>query len=94
MQADGVTDVVDRTWSENDVVVAWKITTGVDALENNATQIVGGNGKISVRTNEATYINIYNTQGMLIQSTVVDGAMDINIEKGMYIVNRNKVLVY
>ena len=94
MQADGTTDVADRTWAENDVVAAWKLTTGVDAIENNAAQILGGNGKITVRTAEATTINIYNTQGMLIQSTVVEGAMDITLAKGMYIVNRNKVLVH
>ena len=95
MQADGVTDVVDRTWNENDVVEAWaKVWTGVAGVVANDAKVYGSYNAIHVSTTQATTLNIYNAQGMLVTTTMVDGDATISLAPGMYIVNRNKVLVY
>ena len=94
MQADGVTDVVNRTWAENDVVATWKMTTGVENFTSNDTKVYGTNNAICINTTKETSFNIYNAQGMLVKTIVVDGNETINLPAGLYIVNQTKVLVF
>ena len=96
MQADGVTDVVDRTWSESDVVAAWKAIPEDDAVNsilNDNMQVYGANGTLHIAADN-TQVAIYNAQGMLVKTAVVDGNATINLARGLYIVNNKKVLVY
>ncbi|MBQ8565790.1 MAG: T9SS type A sorting domain-containing protein, partial [Bacteroidaceae bacterium] len=88
--------VYNRTWSENDVVAAWKSmgegsVAGVAAAD---VKVYGANGVLCVRAAEEVVLNVYNAQGMLVKALVVEGAADINLAAGMYIVNGTKVLVY
>lgn len=94
MQADGTTDVVNRTWAENDVVATWKMTTSVEGFTSNDTKVYGTNNAICINTTKETSFNIYNAQGMLVKTIVVDGNAIINLPAGLYIVNQNKVLVF
>ena len=94
MQADGTTDVVNRTWAENDVVATWKMTTSVEGFTSNDTKVYGTNNAICINTTKETSFNIYNAQGMLVKTIVVDGNAIINLPAGLYTVNQNKVLVF
>ena len=94
MQADGTTDVVNRTSAENDVVATWKMTTSVEGFTSNDTKVYGTNNAICIHTTKETSFNIYNAQGMLVKTIVVDGNAIINLPAGLYIVNQNKVLVF
>ena len=93
-QADG-NDVANRTWCENDVVVRWKNTwTNVSDIIANSLKVYGVNDAIRVTAAEATTLYIYNAQGQLIMTTLVNGDETIALTQGLYIVNNNKVLVY
>ena len=93
-QADGK-DVANRTWCENDVVVRWKNTwTNVSDIIANSLKVYGVNDAIRVTAAEATTLYIYNAQGQLIMTTLVNGDETIALTQGLYIVNNNKVLVY
>lgn len=87
--------VQDRTYNENDVVVAWKnLWSGVADVTTDALKVYGATGMLCVRTTEDTTLNIYNAQGMLVKAIRVNGNADINLTAGLYIVNGAKVLVY
>lgn len=97
MQADGVTDVADRKWSENDVVEAWKSmpqNNSILTAINNNTHAYGINGAVRISTTQATQVAIYNAQGILVNVVTIDGEKTIELARGMYIVNNKKVLVF
>lgn len=97
MQADGVTDVADRKWSENDVVEAWKSmpqNNSILTAINNNTHAYGINGAVRISTTQATQVAIYNAQGILVDVVTIDGEKTIELARGMYIVNNKKVLVF
>lgn len=84
-----------RTWAENDVVEGWENAwTSVADVEAANVKVFGANDVLSIRTAEETTFNVYNAQGMLVKVVTVDGAADINLAAGLYIVNGAKVLVY
>ena len=84
-----------RTWAESDIVEAWESTwSSVESVEAAGVKVYGANGVLCVRAAEEVTLNVYNAQGMLVKALVVEGAADINLAAGMYIVNGTKVLVY
>ena len=84
-----------RKWAESDVVEAWENTwSNVAGVEVATAQVFGANDVLCIRTAEEATFNIYNAQGMLVKVVTVDGAADINLAGGLYIVNGAKVLVY
>ena len=95
MQVDGVTDVQNRTWSESDVVEAWKnVWSSLSDITANNFVVYGAYNAIYVNTTDEVTLYIYNMQGMLVNTTVASGNMVIGMAPGMYIVNNKRVLVY
>ena len=97
MQADGVTDVADRTWNESDVVAAWKAIPEDDAVNsilNDNLTVYGTKGALHIAANNAAQVAIYNAQGMLVNVVNTDADTTIELARGLYIVNNKKVLVY
>ena len=93
--ADG-NDIADRRWSESDVVEAWKDipNSGLNsAIDSNLT-VYGANGTINITAAQPTQVAIYNAQGVLVALANVNGNTTIELPRGLYIVNGNKVLVY
>ena len=93
--ADG-NDIADRRWSESDVVEAWKDipNSGLNsAIDSNLT-VYGANGTINITAAQPTQVAIYNAQGVLVALANANGNTTIELPRGLYIVNGNKVLVY
>jgi hypothetical protein len=93
--ADG-NDIADRRWSESDVVEAWKDipNSGLNsAIDSNLT-VYGANGTINITAAQPTQVAIYNAQGILVALANANGNTTIELPRGLYIVNGNKVLVY
>ncbi len=65
------------------------------AKDNNYLSITGGKNQISIYTNKAETITVYNMEGLLILSKKIpEGYVTIdNLKPGIYLVNRQKVLV-
>ncbi len=93
MQADGVTDISNRTYNDNDVVAAWKNSSSVAEVETAVVKVYGTNGALVITTAEKASFNIYNAQGMLVKAATVEGTAHINLAAGIYIVNGTKVVV-
>ncbi|MBP3349991.1 MAG: starch-binding protein [Bacteroidaceae bacterium] len=90
-------DSVDRRWSENDVVEAWKAIPedgGVNSTTDNTLSVYGSNGAINIIAAQPTQVAIYNAQGILVVLANANGNTTIELPRGLYIVNGNKVLVY
>ena len=84
-----------RTYSEYDIVNEWQNTwASVKGVENDNVTITGANGMMNIRSSEEVALNIYNAQGMLVKNVTVNGTLNINLNRGLYIVNNTKVLVY
>lgn len=93
--ADG-NDIADRRWCESDVVEAWKDipNSGLNsAIDSNLT-VYGANGTINITAAQPTQVAIYNAQGILVALANANGNTTIELPRGLYIVNGNKVLVY
>ena len=90
-------DSVDRHWSENDFVEAWKAIPengSVNSTIDNLFTVYGTNGAINIIAAQPTQVAIYNAQGILVALANANGNTTIELPCGLYIVNGNKVLVY
>ncbi len=90
-------DSVDRHWSENDFVEAWKAIPengSVNSTIDNLFTVYGTNGAINIIAAQPTQVAIYNAQGILVALANANGNTTIELPGGLYIVNGNKVLVY
>jgi hypothetical protein len=90
------TDVPNRTWSESDVVEAWKDipNSGLNSTIDSNLTVYGANGTINITAAQPTQVAIYNAQGILVALANANGNTTIELPRGLYIVNGNKVLVY
>jgi hypothetical protein len=93
--ADG-NDIADRRWSESDVVEAWKDipNSGLNSAIDSNLIVYGANGTINITAAQPTQVAIYNAQGILVALANANGNTTIELPRGLYIVNGNKVLVY
>ena len=62
------------------------VSTGVESVETEATNIYAVAGGIVVEAAEATAVEVYTIAGTLAKSQVVSGVTTIAMEKGVYIV--------
>ncbi|MEF9924032.1 MAG: carboxypeptidase-like regulatory domain-containing protein [Muribaculaceae bacterium] len=72
-----------------------RLAVGVDNINGNKSEIIGGEGKIFVTVGSSTKVNVYTFSGICIHSeTMSEGANVIdNIAPGFYIVNNKKIVV-
>lgn len=80
-------------------ISSWKlddIATGIETpnLAGNDTRIYGVQGGVVVNTEEPIDVYIYNITGALVKQIKVTGNETIELPKGIYIANKQKVMVY
>ena len=63
-------------------------------LAGNDTRIYGVQGGVVVNTEEPIDVYIYNITGALVKQIKVTGNETIELPKGIYIANKQKVMVY
>lgn len=68
-------------------------TTGIDATTDNALTISTSTNKITISANEPTDVQIVNVNGTTLYKGSIDQVKSFNVQKGVYIVNNQKVLV-
>ena len=65
-----------------------------DRNENSEFKVSGSNGAIEISTDKACDVNVYTTGGALVKAVRVEaGQTSLPVNAGMYIVNKNKVVV-
>ena len=65
-----------------------------DRNENSEFKVSGSNGAIEISTDKACDVKVYTTGGALVKAVRVEaGQTSLPVNAGMYIVNKNKVVV-
>ena len=65
-----------------------------DRNENSEFKVSGSNGSIEISTDKACDVKVYTTGGALVKAVRVEaGQTSLPVNAGMYIVNKNKVVV-
>ena len=70
--------------------------TGIEETESvveNTSNIALKQGGIVVETAVPCEVRVYNVAGMMVYNAVVEGRADINLPRGLYIVNGKKVMI-
>lgn len=70
-------------------------TSGLKSVITDNFYARGGNGQITVRSDNGTKVKIYTTDGILVREVSVDSGVTVidNLAKGIYLVNNRKVIV-
>lgn len=68
-------------------------TTNIESTIDHSLEINTSENKIMISTGKATDVQIVNINGTTLYKGTVDGNKTFHVQKGVYIVNNQKVLV-
>ncbi len=74
--------------SEDDITAVENATVNTNSLE-----ISAHDGILSISSNEAKSVKVYNANGQQVWTGIVEGTQNIKLSKGVYIVNGKKVIL-
>lgn len=73
----------------NEFTPAFAITTGIEPLNSEGIEISVSNNNLHIRVSTTSKVMIFNTQGMLIDSMILNNEFTKCLERGVYIVRIN-----
>lgn len=73
----------------NEFTPVFAITTDVDHISSDGTEISVNDDRLQIRVTTTSKVMIYNTQGMLINSKIVNNELITKLNRGVYIVKIN-----
>lgn len=92
------------TCSNNDGAAEWTITdlsikegvaSGIEDVEANGMKIINGKGQVTIETAEAAHVAIYALTGAQVrQIELVEGTNVVELPAGIYVIGRQKVVVF
>lgn len=92
------------TCSNNDGAAEWTITdlsikegvaSGIETVEANGMKIINGKGQVTIETAEAAHVAIYALTGAQVrQLNLVEGTNVVELPAGIYVIGRQKVVVF
>lgn len=92
------------TCSNNDGAAEWTITdlsikegvaSGIETVEANGMKIINGKGQVTIETTEAARIAVYALTGAQVrQLNLVEGTNVVELPAGIYVIGRQKVVVF
>ena len=92
------------TCSNNDGAAEWTITdlsikegvaSGIETVEANGMKIINGKGQVTIETTEAARIAVYALTGAQVrQIELVEGTNVVELPAGIYVIGRQKVVVF
>lgn len=92
------------TCSNNDGAAEWTITdlsikegvaSGIETVEANGMKIINGKGQVTIETAEAAHVAIYALTGAQVrQIELVEGTNVVELPAGIYVIGRQKVVVF
>lgn len=92
------TDVTLTSQGWGNVISCWTIGstgTGIVGVSENSSKMYGAQGALVVETENAVAVQVYGITGQQMYSGVADaGISRIELPKGIYVVNKKKVIVY
>lgn len=92
------------TCSNNDGAAEWTITdlsikegvaSGIETVEANGMKIINGKGQVTIETAEAAHVAIYALTGAQVrQLNLTEGTNIVELPAGIYVIGRQKVVVF
>lgn len=92
------------TCSNNDGAAEWTITdlsikegvaSGIETVEANGMKIINGKGQVTIETAEAARVAVYALTGAQVrQLDLVEGTNVVELPAGIYVIGRQKVVVF
>lgn len=92
------------TCSEDEGAARWTITnlsikegvaSGIETVEANGMKIINGKGQVTIETAEAAHVAIYALTGAQVrQLNLTEGTNIVELPAGIYVIGRQKVVVF
>lgn len=83
------------TWDITDLTIKEGIASGIATVEANDMKVINGKGEITIVTDAPASVAIYTLTGAQVrQIELVEGNNVVTLPAGIYVVNRQKVVVF
>lgn len=89
-EADGAAE-----WTITDLTIKEGVASGIETVEANGMKIINGKGQVTIETAEAAHVAIYALTGAQVrQIELVEGTNVVELPAGIYVIGRQKVVVF
>lgn len=82
-------------WTITDLSIKEGVASGIEDVEANGMKIINGKGQVTIETAEAAHVAIYALTGAQVrQLNLVEGTNVVELPAGIYVIGRQKVVVF
>ena len=82
-------------WTITDHSIKEGVASGIETVEANGMKIINGKGQVTIETAEAAHVAIYALTGAQVrQIELVEGTNVVELPAGIYVIGRQKVVVF
>lgn len=82
-------------WTITDLSIKEGVASGIETVEANGMKIINGKGQVTIETAEAAHVAIYALTGAQVrQIELVEGINIVELPAGIYVIGRQKVVVF
>lgn len=82
-------------WTITDLSIKEGVASGIETVEANGMKIINGKGQVTIETAEAAHVAIYALTGAQVcQIELVEGTNIVELPAGIYVIGRQKVVVF
>lgn len=82
-------------WTITDLTIKEGVVSGIESVEANGMKIINGKGQVTIETAEAARVAVYALTGAQVrQLDLVEGTNVVELPAGIYVIGRQKVVVF
>lgn len=82
-------------WTITDLSIKEGVASGIEDVEANGMKIINGKGQVTIETAEAAHVAIYALTGAQVrQLNLTEGTNVVELPAGIYVIGRQKVVVF
>ncbi len=82
-------------WTITDLSIKEGVASGIETVEANGMKIINGKGQVTIETAEAAHVAIYALTGAQVrQLNLTEGTNIVELPAGIYVIGRQKVVVF
>lgn len=82
-------------WTITDLSIKEGVASGIETVEANGMKIINGKGQVTIETAEAARVAVYALTGAQVcQIELVEGTNVVDLPAGIYVIGRQKVVVF
>lgn len=82
-------------WTITDLSIKEGVASGIEDVEANGMKIINGKGQVTIETADAAHVAIYALTGAQVrQLNLTEGTNIVELPAGIYVIGRQKVVVF